>query len=230
MGPHATGEHFYLFVNCSHVTVFIFFIFLFFLFFFFIILCILSCLFLFFFQLFSRVRCFGNVDPAYPIPTGLASDGVTPVPLRWLSVAVLDFQVCGLLLDGTMRCWGPNGWNIIPFQPADPSRKFSQIVSGALHVCALTAPSATETEPQLFCFGADQDRIIPPPPLPVDMVPHRLKKGFVSGVLLMRNRTDQSERPKMFAKVWGTGASGREKTTKEAEVEGEWDSPGNYHV
>jgi alpha-tubulin suppressor-like RCC1 family protein len=94
--------------------------------------------------------------------------------LRFIRLAVGDVHTCGLTINGTAYCWGDNGsgqlgvgavstacsWTVGPYQCAltpdsvQTLQKFSEIVAGALHTCALTAAGTT------YCWGLTQGPLV----------------------------------------------------------------------
>ena len=91
---------------------------------------------------------------AAPLP-----EGVRP-PLSEQSASVLGETIsagyqhtCGLKSDGTLACWGYNGFG----QVAPPDGTFTQVAAGAEHTCGL------KTDGTLACWGVNNDGQSAPP-------------------------------------------------------------------
>ena len=60
---------------------------------------------------------------------------------------------CGVLTDGTLRCWGNNDWG----QRNAPNGRFKDVAAGDTHACAL------RTDGSLRCWGRDHFAVTRPP-------------------------------------------------------------------
>lgn len=63
--------------------------------------------------------------------------------LRFTGVAAGSYHSCGVHSDGSVVCWGENGWG----QAEPPTGRFSDVVAGARHSCGL------ESNMTITCWG-----------------------------------------------------------------------------
>jgi hypothetical protein len=96
---------------------------------------------------------------SYPVPIGHTNAGGTFVPLTNVaSVAIAEYNMCALMLDGTVQCWGDAGdgelGNGSMGDSADPTPALvthaTAVAAGRYHMCAATQSSVS-------CWGDNSD-------------------------------------------------------------------------
>lgn len=91
----------------------------------------------------TNVRCWGKSDARLTPPTG-----------KFVSISAGYDFTCGMLTDGTVRCWGINA-NIA--NNPKPNTVFTRVSSGSDSACAI------KTDKTLSCWGANNDGQAQPP-------------------------------------------------------------------
>ena len=112
-----------------------------------------------------RAMCWGKNDQGQlgtMTPGDAALPGETFGVIQYLSIAAGDLHSCGATEEGKVFCWGANvrgqlgngsiTFSRVPFLTRMNRReKFTQVVAGGLHTCALT------TEREVYCWGENTD-------------------------------------------------------------------------
>ena len=84
-----------------------------------------------------------TATPAPPSESGDDSTVATPTARGFAAVAAGSHHSCGLRTDGTVACWGDNGWG----HADTPSGTFSAVTAGGSHTCGLRDDGA------VTCWG-----------------------------------------------------------------------------
>jgi alpha-tubulin suppressor-like RCC1 family protein len=86
-----------------------------------------------------------------PAPAAVASYDPAPTSdpaTTWLAMASGGMHACGIKADGTLACWGDNGFG----QTSPPQGQFVKVTAGLVHSCAI------RLDGKLLCWGADGAR------------------------------------------------------------------------